>query len=491
VTEPLGTYWTTTRSLFGTPRLLGPSRCGASNRFLMRRSSRSTGLSTVVVVAGTVVVVGSIGAVVGLVGLVGLVGAIVGTVGGAVVGEVGGVDGGGGATVTTVGASAVDVVAAGRVVDTVVDVGRVVVVVDVPSEVTVDGGCVGTATLFPLSSLPPSATNATRPIAHNAITAPAVMRAAVTSWVPLRVPCDRRIESAARAESTSATIVPRIGRTMLTTAHTIAATANGSTRGLPPHPPGPSPLPDAPVGSGSGPTGTAPVSSGPHSGGPEAGIGQHYRWRDARSGHCARARRVGRLHCMPAIDVLPVTGDPDADQLLVTDPFALLVGMLLDQQVPMEWAFRGPSTLRQRLGTLDANAIAAMSADQVEDAFRQKPALHRYPGSMAKRTHALATHVAQQYNGDAAAIWLGVTDPAELLDRIRSLPGFGDEKAKIFVAILGKRLHVAPEGWEHVAAPFGDANPRSVADIDSPEALQRVRAWKQEQKKKGKTKSDA
>jgi len=189
--------------------------------------------------------------------------------------------------------------------------------------------------------------------------------------------------------------------------------------------------------------------------------------------------------------VLPVTGDPDADQLLVSDPFALLVGMLLDQQVPMEWAFRGPSTLRQRLGMLDANAIAAMSADQVEDAFRQKPALHRYPASMGKRTHALATHVAEQYDGDAASIWRGVTDPAELLARVRALPGFGDEKAKIFVAILGKRLRVAPVGWEQVVVPFGDANPRSVADIDSPEALQRVRAWKQEQKKKGKTKSDA
>jgi uncharacterized HhH-GPD family protein len=189
--------------------------------------------------------------------------------------------------------------------------------------------------------------------------------------------------------------------------------------------------------------------------------------------------------------VLPVTGDPDADQLLVTDPFALLVGMLLDQQVPMEWAFRGPSTLRERLGTLDASAIAAMSAEQVEDAFRQKPALHRYPGSMAKRTHALATHIAEEYGGDAASIWLGVTDPAELLDRIRALPGFGDEKARIFVAILGKRLQVAPAGWEQVATPFGDTNPRSVADIDSPEALQRVRAWKQEQKKKGKSKSDA
>jgi len=205
--------------------------------------------------------------------------------------------------------------------------------------------------------------------------------------------------------------------------------------------------------------------------------------RDARA-------RVGRLQNM-ATAVLPVTGDPDADDLLVTDAFALLVGMLLDQQVPMEWAFRGPSTLRQRLGTLDAKTIAAMSPEAVEEVFRQKPALHRYPASMAKRAYALALHIVDEYDGDAAAIWRGQTDPQVVLDRIRALPGFGEEKAKIFLAILGKRLGVAPPGWEQQPAPFRDANPRSVADIDSPEALQRVRAWKQEQKKKGKRKADA
>jgi uncharacterized HhH-GPD family protein len=190
-----------------------------------------------------------------------------------------------------------------------------------------------------------------------------------------------------------------------------------------------------------------------------------------------------------ATAVFPITGDPEADELLVSDPFALLVGMLLDQQVPMEWAFRGPSTLRGRLGTLDAKSIAAMSPEEVEAVFRQKPALHRYPASMAKRTHALATHIVDQYDGDAAAIWRDVQDPKELFDRLRALPGYGEEKAKIFVAILGKRLGVAPPGWEQYAGPFGDANPRSVADIDSPEALLRVREWKQAQKKAGKTKS--
>jgi uncharacterized HhH-GPD family protein len=190
-----------------------------------------------------------------------------------------------------------------------------------------------------------------------------------------------------------------------------------------------------------------------------------------------------------ATALLPVTGDPDADELLVTDPFALLVGMLLDQQVPMEWAFRGPATLRERLGTLDAKAIAAMSPDEVEAVFRQKPALHRYPASMAKRTHALATHIVENYDGDAAAIWQ-VSDPEVLFARLCELPGFGKEKARIFLAVLGKRLGVAPPGWEQFAGPFGDSNPRSVADIDSPEALLRVRAWKQEQKKKGKNKSE-
>jgi uncharacterized HhH-GPD family protein len=190
-----------------------------------------------------------------------------------------------------------------------------------------------------------------------------------------------------------------------------------------------------------------------------------------------------------AVAVLPVTGDPEADELLASDPFALLVGMLLDQQVPMEWAFRGPATLRGRLGWLDAKRIAAMSPDEVEAVFRQKPALHRYPASMAKRTYALATHIVENYDGDAAAIWRDVQDPKELFDRLRALPGFGEEKAKIFLAVLGKRLRVAPPGWEQFAGPFGDSNPRSVADIDSPEALLRVRAWKQEQKKAGKTKA--
>jgi uncharacterized HhH-GPD family protein len=188
---------------------------------------------------------------------------------------------------------------------------------------------------------------------------------------------------------------------------------------------------------------------------------------------------------------MPVTGDADADALLVTNAFALLIGMLLDQQVPMEWAFRGPASLLARLGNLDAAAIAAMEPEALESVFREKPALHRYPASMAKRTHALATHIVEHYAGDPARIWTGASDAADLFARLRALPGFGEEKAKIFLAVLGKRFGRAPTGWEQYAQPFSDTEPRSVADIDSPDALVRVRAWKQAQKAKGKSKSDA
>jgi uncharacterized HhH-GPD family protein len=186
----------------------------------------------------------------------------------------------------------------------------------------------------------------------------------------------------------------------------------------------------------------------------------------------------------------PITGDPESDELLVTDPLALLLGMLLDQQVPMEWAFRGPATLRRRLGGLDCASIAAMPPEALEAVFKEKPALHRYPGSMAKRAHALCTHIVEHYDGDAAQIWTGTRDPAVLFERLCALPGFGQEKAKIFLALLGKRLRVAPKGWEEYAKPFSDSEPRSVADIDSAESLKRVRAWKQAQKAKGKTKQD-
>jgi uncharacterized HhH-GPD family protein len=189
--------------------------------------------------------------------------------------------------------------------------------------------------------------------------------------------------------------------------------------------------------------------------------------------------------------VLPITGEPDADRLLVENPFALLLGMLLDQQVPMEWAFRGPYTLERRLGVpLDATTVAALGEEKVEELFREKPALHRYPGSMGKRAYALAAHVVEHYGGDTAAIWRDAGSGEEIYARLRDLPGYGEEKSKIFLAILGKRMGVAAPGWEDAAAPFSDTTPRSVADVDSPEALARVREFKQARKAAKKTKAD-
>jgi uncharacterized HhH-GPD family protein len=194
---------------------------------------------------------------------------------------------------------------------------------------------------------------------------------------------------------------------------------------------------------------------------------------------------------MMAPATLPVTGDPDADQLLADDPFALLLGMLLDQQVPMEWAFKGPHTLKERLGgSLDPSSLAAMGPDEIEEVFRTKPALHRYPGAMAKRAQALSQFVVERYGGDAEGVWKGVDDGDELYRRVRELPGYGDEKAKIFVAILAKRFGVKPTGWERVAAPFSDDTPRSVADIDSADSLQRVREFKKAKRAQGKGKAD-
>jgi uncharacterized HhH-GPD family protein len=188
---------------------------------------------------------------------------------------------------------------------------------------------------------------------------------------------------------------------------------------------------------------------------------------------------------------LSVTGNPDADKLLNTNPLALLIGMLLDQQVPMEWAFTGPYTLEQRLGgRLDATQIASMDPDEFLAVCKGPPAIHRFPGSMGKRVQALAQTIVDDYQGDAGAIWRGVETGDELHRRLIELPGYGKEKTKIFIALLAKRFDVKPKGWEEVAAPFSDDTPRSVADIDSAETLARVRQWKQARKAAGKTKAD-
>jgi uncharacterized HhH-GPD family protein len=189
---------------------------------------------------------------------------------------------------------------------------------------------------------------------------------------------------------------------------------------------------------------------------------------------------------------VPVTGDPEADRLLTDEPLALMIGMLLDQQVPMEWAFAGPLKLKERLGgRLDAAEIAAFDPGALLAAFKGPPAIHRFPGSMAMRTQALCQHLVDDYGGDAAAVWVGVADGRELVRRVRALPGFGGEKSKIFTALLAKRFGVRPPGWEEAAAPFSDGEPRSVADVDSAETLIKVRAWKKMMKAQGRSKADA
>lgn len=186
-----------------------------------------------------------------------------------------------------------------------------------------------------------------------------------------------------------------------------------------------------------------------------------------------------------------ITGDESADRLLAEDPLALLLGMLLDQQVPMEWAFGSPARLKERLGgTLEAAAIAGMGPDELDAAFRGPPALHRYWGSMAKRAAALCGVIASEYGGRAERLWEEAGTGEELVRRLKALPGFGDEKAKIFAAVLGKRLGVRPPGWEEAAAPFSDEVKRSVADASSPEALEEVRAFKKMMKARKKGKAD-
>ena len=188
---------------------------------------------------------------------------------------------------------------------------------------------------------------------------------------------------------------------------------------------------------------------------------------------------------------IPITGDEAADRLLVDNPLALLIGMLLDQQVPMGWAFRGPFTLQERLGgSLDAETIAAMGPDKIEAIFRDKPAMHRYPGSMGQRTYALCAYIVENYGGDAGAIWRDAPSGQEIYRRLRELPGYGEEKSKIFLAILGKRLGQAAAGWEEAAAPFSDATPRSVADVGSAESLERVREFKKARKAAKQGKAD-
>ncbi|WP_089153805.1 HhH-GPD-type base excision DNA repair protein [Micromonospora sp. NBS 11-29] len=183
---------------------------------------------------------------------------------------------------------------------------------------------------------------------------------------------------------------------------------------------------------------------------------------------------------------LPI--DPQANELLARSPLALLLGMVLDQQVPMEKAFSSPYVLAQRLGhEPDAGELAGYDPDALVALFARPPALHRFPKAMAARTQEVCRALVERYDGDPARLWADVTDGRDLLRRVGELPGFGRQKAQIFVALLGKRFGVTPTGWREAAGDYGDAEAyRSVADVTGPESLRRVREFKQRMKAEAK-----
>jgi uncharacterized HhH-GPD family protein len=187
---------------------------------------------------------------------------------------------------------------------------------------------------------------------------------------------------------------------------------------------------------------------------------------------------------MAAPKQLALAQNAAADKLLAKDPLALLVGMVLDQQVPLEWAFLGPYTLTQRLGTdLDVHKLAAMDADALVTIFCDRPALHRYPAAMARRVHEMCTLIVEEYDGKPESIWTTATDGQELFKRVKALPGFGKMKARIFVALLAKQFGVRPAGWEQYAKDYGRPDTfLSVADIVDEASLSKVRAFKAEKK---------
>jgi uncharacterized HhH-GPD family protein len=175
------------------------------------------------------------------------------------------------------------------------------------------------------------------------------------------------------------------------------------------------------------------------------------------------------------------TGQPEADKLLESDPLALLIGLVLDQQVKMEKAFSGPYELKQRLGDLDAARIADMDPDELDEVFRRRPALHRFPGSMARRVQQLSQVIAGDYGGDAGAIWRDASTGEELSRRLSALPGFGEMKVRITVSVLAKKFGVTPPGWERYSAGW-----HTVADVDSAESMEEAREVKRRMKAEGK-----
>jgi uncharacterized HhH-GPD family protein len=171
------------------------------------------------------------------------------------------------------------------------------------------------------------------------------------------------------------------------------------------------------------------------------------------------------------------TENPEANRLLDTDPLALLIGMVLDQQVKMEKAFSGPYELKKRLGRLDAKEIARMDPEKLDAVFRERPALHRFPGNMARRVQAMTQVVVRDYGGDAGAVWRDAKDGDDLAARISKLPGFGEMKTKILISVLAKKFNVKPKGWEKHAAHW-----HTVADVDSRETMEQARTVKREMK---------
>ena len=187
---------------------------------------------------------------------------------------------------------------------------------------------------------------------------------------------------------------------------------------------------------------------------------------------------------------LQLVQDPAADALLESNPFALLTGMTLDQQYPMEHAFAGPKKIADRIGGFDVREIADYDPDEFAALCSQTPAIHRFPGSMAKRVQALAQVIVDEYGGDATALWSDGADGADVLRRLKALPGFGEQKAKIFLALLGKQYGVTPTGWRAAAGDYGKAGSHmSVADVKDPGSLQKVRAYKKEAKAAAKAKA--
>lgn len=177
---------------------------------------------------------------------------------------------------------------------------------------------------------------------------------------------------------------------------------------------------------------------------------------------------------------LRLVGEPEADELLTNDPLALLIGMLLDQQVPMETAFAGPRKLARRLDGLDVGKIADADPDEFAALCATPPAVHRFPGSMAKRIQALCQFLAEHYDGHAESLWIhGKPDGWEIVRRLKALPGYGDQKARIFLALLGKQINVQPKGWREAAGAYGEeGSRRSIADVVDAQSLGEVRAFK-------------